>query len=887
MSNDQPTSPDQPHDVEAAPVEPPAGEAPGSAVTPPTPENPATPAPPVPPAPHAASPVPPAPPVPPAYGAQPAPAPYGAPPASAPAAAPTARPLPAWLDPHTLGKAAVAGPIAVGAALVAAVVILLLTWLLGTVTGAGSSSLPSGADFGGNPIIAIIVWLATLGLGGRLSAGMAASGGVASGSMSVTAGFVPIVVTIVALGAAAWWSFRQERTQPSGSRSALWAAAGAAGIAAGVLALVLAVVGRTEVRAGAVSFGGTLEVWTMSAMSFFGPLVFVGLATVFGRWLARGGVPSQGFFRALVTAPNRFRAGTRDLYDYLVVVAVVFVPASLVATFFMGDGAPAVWPAGVGALSVYAAALGHLGGVSAGGSLPGNSSGTEALTLFGGVSPWAWVLFLLAILAAVVAAIVIASRRAARPVPIERAWVLPVLVLAGTLFMGAIFGTLLAVGSASAMGMNLGFTVAITPTWWTYALALLWGAAVEALARFVAPTMLASLPALSRLKTAPGTIIGVPGAAPAVAYAAPPVPGAPYAAPPVPGAPVAPPVSDGAAPAAYAAPPAPGTETAAPAPIPPKPLSPEAKRRWKIGGIVVGALAIVGIAGAVTVSILQSTVFSPKGMVESYVNDIADGRFATAFAAGPGADSGNTALVKSDDVKLASAITDITVGDAESAGGVTTLPVTFEVDGERQTSYIEVSSAGKEFLFFDKWKISKGLETQAFLSVYGADEITVGGTPVTLQTSGTDLIAYPGVFELTAGDSKWYTLDKDSLNVTATGGRVAAQVVATPALAKEVQSQVDAKIDECVKSTDQEPEGCPFSLYSWREARNIVWSVVDYPVVDLRDTTGFAYDEPGKVKATYEAESFDGEWEAEDDEVNVYAYGDVEISGDDVTITFN
>jgi hypothetical protein len=289
----------------------------------------------------------------------------------------------------------------------------------------------------------------------------------------------------------------------------------------------------------------------------------------------------------------------------------------------------------------------------------------------------------------------------------------------------------------------------------------------------------------------------------------------------------------------------------------------------------------------VTVSVLQSTVFSPKGIVESYVQDIADGRFAAAFAAGPGASTGNTALVKSDDVALASAISDVEIGDPESQGDDRVLPISYELNGERETGYISVRSAGKQFLFFDTWKISEGLETDAYVSVYGADEVTVGGAAVPLDRGAVTLIAYPGIFDVTAGESKWFTLEESSLRVTSFGGSISSMVVPTSDLTDEVQSQVNAAIDECVTSTEEQPEGCPFSLYAWYDTRNIVWSVVTYPTIAVRSATSFSYDKAGEVKATFESQSFSGDWEADEDEVTVYVYGEIEVSGDDVSITFD
>ncbi|MFT4052828.1 MAG: hypothetical protein QM677_11355 [Microbacterium sp.] len=786
------------------------------------------------------------------------------------AGASTVAARPTWLDPRTVGLAAVAGAIGVGAALAAAVLVVLLT-LLFAFAGGGFSAL-DGIDLGDvdlsqAPVVSVVIWIATLGLFGQLTGGTSLSIFGVEATATVLVSFVPVLVLLAAAGAAAWWSYRQERARRTASRVGVWALGVAAGLGAALLTLLLSPLSRHDISADATMLGSVeITIWTMTAASFFGPLATVTLAAVTGRWLARG-IPARHFGAALWQAPSRFRWGTRDLYDYLVVLTVVFTLASLVSMFVIGEGAAGAWPLTVAVAAVLAASIGHLGGYSLTAEVTGVDGFSQVLWLFSpDANGFVWVLPLLAVISALAASVLIARRRAIVPVPLGRAWLLPVLMLAASLSVGLLLGDVASHGEASAVGANMSYRAGLAPVWWTYPLAFVWGAIVEALTRFVAPVLLATWPVLGRVK-----LSGEPAAAAAPATPA-------FAAPPAPDAPAD---GSGSAPAqpSVSATASDGAASAA------APLSPAAKRRLLIGGIAVGALAVVGIAGAVVVTVLQGSVFSPKVAVQTYLDDIAAGRFASAFELSGGSATGDVALVESDDVELASAIEDVTLSDPQGSGETRTVEVSYTVGGERQTSTVVVRSAGKQFLFFDSWEIDQGIETDAYVGGYGLEELVIGGVSVPLVDESASLIAYPGVYDVAAPESTWLTLETDSLTVTSIGGSVTASVVATDALQEEVQSQVDAIIDECAATAEAAPDGCPFSLYSWGDTRNVVWTVAEYPVVELSGVDYFSTEEYGEVSVTYEYSWYDDEWNAGDDEVSIAVYGEIEISGDTVTVT--
>lgn len=764
----------------------------------------------------------------PAAAADPAPAPDPAPdpaPAESPPPSAVRAALAAAVPVRELLPAAVAGALGIAGALVGALVVGLLTLLFVLVGGGIPEGSGAGVPTDSVPFPAAVVWLSLLGLFGAISGSLEVNVSLLAGSAGATASFVPVIVLLVAVGAVVFWSHRAETRSGSGRRLGFWLLSLASGLVGAIIALVLAAIARAEVSASVVEglgFSGAFSVSALTINSVVGPLVVVTFAAALGRWLARD-PQHRGIWPSLWAAPRRFRGGTRDLFDYLVVLVVFFVPASLVVAIVAG--AAGVWPAGVGVLTSYTIALAHLGGylVSLGNSLSGSHD--QLHSVFTATNGVVWLLLLWALLAAFGAALLIARRRASAPVPLARAWVLPSLAVGASILLGLLVGAAFASGGVSALGQTVGFSASVAPAWWSYLLAGVWAAVVEVLARFVAPGVIARVPALARLR---GSTAELPQTAP---------------------------------------------------------LAPATKRRIVVGSIVGGSVVLLVVVGAVVVAVLQSTVFSAASVVRGYVDDIAAGRFASAAQADAPV-AGGTELLASDNVELTTPIGDIRIGDPTGSGDVRTVPVSFTVDGAPDAGSVVLRSTGRQFVFFDSWEIETGLSTTALLSAEGLDEVTVGGIVVPLGEGFTDLVAYPGVYEVVAPESRWVTAEPVPLAVSAVlGGGASLDVQPSEALVTEVQSQVDALIDGWAATGEAHPAGSPFSLFAWGDVRKLSWTVDEYPTLEVWGLTQFRTAQPGQVTARYEQSGFFSGWTPDEQQVSVWAGGEVRIDGDTVTVT--
>lgn len=306
------------------------------------------------------------------------------------------------------------------------------------------------------------------------------------------------------------------------------------------------------------------------------------------------------------------------------------------------------------------------------------------------------------------------------------------------------------------------------------------------------------------------------------------------------------------------------------------------RTRWIIGGIIAGVILAVVAIGAVVVVSLQNTSYSPTAAVTGYTDDIAAGRFASAWSASGATTSAGTALVEAADVELASAISEVSVGEPVVDGDTRSIPVSYEIDGQPGEGTIVVRSVGKELLLFDLWQIESGLETEAQVAATGMTEAFVGGVAVPLEETGTTVAAYPGVYTVAGPESEWVTVAAEPLIVSSSGGETVVALSASDALAGEVEKQVSAQLDECARSISPEPEGCPFRILVWNDVDAVTWRIDSDPRIELTGYESFI-GTGGAVSATYTEQGVGAGRSTQSFSVN----GTIAIADDTVTATLS
>jgi len=277
--------------------------------------------------------------------------------------------------------------------------------------------------------------------------------------------------------------------------------------------------------------------------------------------------------------------------------------------------------------------------------------------------------------------------------------------------------------------------------------------------------------------------------------------------------------------------------------------------------LVLGIGAIAGIVYGVAV-LLGSTVLSPQAWAERYVSLIAEGRFDEASAAAdPGIEPEFAALLSDGALEGGEGISALAVTLIEQSGPSATVRVAYELAGEPHEAELSLWRRTSFFGLASEWRVSTPLLGSMRLVSAGPDQLSVGGVDVLVP--GTAILsAYPGVYPIgLAGGEQYFDMDGEPEAVVVSNDtvEVPVTVLATDALREAVAEGVTALIDECAKSDDIAPPGCPFAGRLFDEYKDLVWRITDYPVVELSaDGATFSSSSDGRAYAKFQQENFAG-----------------------------
>ncbi|MBF4586767.1 hypothetical protein [Curtobacterium sp. VKM Ac-2887] len=757
------------------------------------------------------------------------------------------------------------------AAYVVAAISLLLTVAVLAAGGSGSGSVGSGSTgtgtdlgAGSTPDVQSLLSGVSVLLGtpaqlvaladlGRLhlsgSIGFLGSG---SGALAVVPALVLAAQVVLAVVLT-----RRIRTRGLGRTPILLTA-----VLSGLVTTVLtnAAAGILAIRFPAVSGASIDPVHAVGLGSVLGAFVIGALAAVLARPSALLG---RNVFAGRVLGTLRVAAS--QLTVLVVLVTVVVIVVALVAQPSWGAALPVL----VGNVAVGLTALGFLGGVG----LSGFGSAGSTASVFGGAGGWTWLVVLLVVVTSVVAGLALAVRRNDR-FRTTLDWVVTPVVWFALGLLLFVLGTGLVSYQATGISAVSGTgSIGIAP--WTPLVFALWGGAIEAVARYLAPVLLPRLGGGVVLRTS--RLVGAdprPAAAPTFPAATPAFPSAA-------------PAGDPAA-AAWAATPGVGhpgqpeqpfVGGGAPAPAP---MSPRAKKVLVRSLIAGGAVVVVVIAGAVTTGVLRANVWGPAPTVKSYVQAIASGDADTAA---------RLSEVPSDAAMLDTAVlksakdrpSDIRVGRVSTSGDSALATVSYTQDGKNRSGQVSLRRTGTSFLVKDEWRVTEPLAQTVTLTaseVLEGAPVTVGGKEIGEISDGRfTSLAYPGTYEVQVGGTKYFTGGTEQVSVGATSsGYVDFTPTATKALQQDAEQYVTDLIDDCATKTDLSAlSGCPW--YGPYDADGAVrYDVTTMPEVEVEasgsGTVMVQSTKDGVVE--YDYTSYFGDEEHGEDSFDVYQYLKVE-----------
>jgi len=305
-----------------------------------------------------------------------------------------------------------------------------------------------------------------------------------------------------------------------------------------------------------------------------------------------------------------------------------------------------------------------------------------------------------------------------------------------------------------------------------------------------------------------------------------------------------------ALPAAAALPPSPGTPSADPAPMPradgppvagrlPGPGTPpvDGRRRfWITWGTVFGLL-LLGFV--VTVSALNSTVFSAQGFVATYLGALERQDAGTALDT-PGVVDRRSAA---DDLLVDDALGDLDavefVSETDEGGGIHRVVYSYELDGTPGETAFEIEHTGNRFGVFQVWAFVTS--PTAVVEITPVNDARFAANEVDVESAGGpsvpvayDVLA-PAVLELGL-ESELLVADAESLVVPEPGSvaRVSVRPRASEEFTGLVQDELNRALDACTEQEVLQPAGCPFGEQIQNRVEGApAWSMTAYPAVTI------------------------------------------------------
>ncbi|MBT2548297.1 hypothetical protein [Arthrobacter sp. ISL-65] len=610
-------------------------------------------------------------------------------------------------------------------------------------------------------------------------------------------------------------------------------------------------------------------------------------AAIYSRRTASAGTPLLGGELNLSLAVVAVHAA---------VFSVIAIPAAWITAAVSGGWAALLsGPLLVGNAAGYGLVAGHLGGLhmlsETTAIFGAQQSRNEDQTIYGfgadaagtDAAVAAWAALALALVCAVISGLCVLLRRGPVSNGDLRSWA-P--VPAGFLVLGLLLLPLLTVRAAfDAPGLAAGQYV-LAPAWWSPAVFLGWGLLVEISARFLAPYLVAVVPArLQRLlRVLPARPQGYAGAA---------YPG---------------PAAGGAAgemqPTTESRPGVAGP--AAPAPAE-RQLTAKGRKRLLVSAAVVGAVMVLAVGSVVTINAVKP---GPDQPVKDYAQALVDGDARKALEIlDPDVPNEERTLLTNEVLGAA----------ANRIEGFSIIST--RISGESAQVRAELRQGGRKYeqtfalvknqpeLLDDHWKLEAFPLQQVTVSAdVPLAAVSVNGVPVaagqneaTAFGTNISLPAFPGSYSVGLPDSEKYLSAEDQQVVVSGGslpqapGTARLTVKASDALVAETSRQVATALAACEKSTDIEPEGCPFSRFAFGDVRNVKWSITADPDYGLSrsfdGTWRLSGGKAGEATVSYERNaSFsktNPEWEKETDQVQFYVRGNVSVESDKVLVSLS
>lgn len=254
------------------------------------------------------------------------------------------------------------------------------------------------------------------------------------------------------------------------------------------------------------------------------------------------------------------------------------------------------------------------------------------------------------------------------------------------------------------------------------------------------------------------------------------------------------------------------------------------------------ALGAVVAAAAVTVVVLNRTVYSPRLAVQRYADALVDHDAPAALAA-LGRRAGEQDLLLDSGVLAGapSAPADVRVSGSTGAGSRRAVTLRYRLGGVEYATVFHVERHGRLYGVFDRWRIAADALPELRIHAPRTDQVSVNGRTVPVPVRGgvaSLRTLYPVLYTI-GYQTQFETAAPQQVAVAGTPGttRVALDPEPSALLTETVTRQVRDWLNGCTSSGVLAPAGCPFEYQtSQRINGRVTWQITSWPTVRLLET---------------------------------------------------
>lgn len=233
-----------------------------------------------------------------------------------------------------------------------------------------------------------------------------------------------------------------------------------------------------------------------------------------------------------------------------------------------------------------------------------------------------------------------------------------------------------------------------------------------------------------------------------------------------------------------------------------QPMTPETKKKIRriIGSCC--AIAVLVIAGVVTLAILNGQR-SPEARTREYLQLLAEGKAEAATAmVDPGI--ANSERVFLTDATMRNASARIEIQDVEEAsassgkkGELRYVTATLSLDGKRFTHDFVLKAGKKAYGVLNNWQITEAFTVKVEVESTGVPAVQIGEVTKPLEKGRSYITVYPGTYTVSAANMSAYMVAKPVTLNTLDSQSITLKSTFSDDLQKEALDAIVAKVNSC------------------------------------------------------------------------------------------